>query len=365
MRKTRLTLLGVLASLLVVAPGVAAPGTAFAKGSCKSKAHAHFVGLGGGDSFVLRGHARNCMLARQARAGTGILRQQFGWTRAGAPTTPIARGKRFHFGAYDSWVKAVARHHMRVLAILSNSQGAAPKNFKGFKRFATAMVHRYGPHGSLWKGKNRKYRKWAIHSWQIWNEPNIPQYWGNHVSAKQYVKLLKAGYKGIKRADKHAEVVTAGLPESLIHGAVQATKYIPQLYKHGAKRWFTSLAINPYGPTAGNVMKNIAQARKIMRRHHDRGGKIWVSEVGWGTGGPASRFNVGTKGQARQVGKLLKKAYHHRRGLKIRGLVYYGWKDKAPYSGKDMWGLHTGLHTLSGAAKPSFKVFARVAPHLH
>src|SRR4051812_50157716 len=115
MRKMRLTRLGVLASLLVVA-GVATPGTAFAKGSCKSKAHAHFVGLGGGDSFVLHGHARNCMLARQARAGTGILRQQFGWTRAGSPTPPIARGKRFHFGAYDSWVKAVARHHMRVLA---------------------------------------------------------------------------------------------------------------------------------------------------------------------------------------------------------------------------------------------------------
>ena len=355
---------GAFASVAVLIVGAAAPASAKHAG-CSTRAHAHFVGFGGGDSFSARGHSRDCILAAQARSGAGVLRQQFGWTRAGAPVTPIARGHGFHTGPYDSWMLAVARHHMRALPILSNSQGAAPKDFKGFKRFARAMVRRYGPHGSLWKGKNRKLRRWAVHSWQIWNEPNIPQYWGNHVSAKQYTKLLKAGYQGIKSADKHADVVTAGLPESLIKGAVQATKYIPQLYKHGAKRWFTSLAINPYGPTAGNVMKNIGQARHIMNRHHDRSGHLWVTEVGWGTGGPSSRFNIGSKGQAHQLGKLLHKAYRGRHRMKLQGLVYFGWKDLPSYNGEDMWGLHTGLHTLGGGAKPAFRVFSRIAPHLH
>jgi hypothetical protein len=227
------------------------------------------------------------------------------------------------------------------------------------------MVRRYGPHGSLWKGKNRKYRKWAVHSWQVWNEPNLPQYWGGHPNARQYVKLLKAGYQGIKKADKHAEVVTAGLPQSLIKGAIQATKFIPKIYAAGGKRWFDALAINPYGPTASNVMRNVGKIRRLMNSRHDRHGKLWVAEVGWGTGGPHSRFNIGKKGQAKQLGKLLHKAYKARHRLKLQGLVYYGWQDRPQYSHQDMWGLHTGLRTLRGHAKPSLKVFSRVAPKLH
>jgi hypothetical protein len=380
MIRMRLTLLGALASMAALAPVVAAPApVAVAKkhharkhhkrhkvGPCGHVAHAHFVGLGGGDSLLASGAARDCVLSAQAQAGTGVLRQMFAWTSSGPPTPPIVQGGHYNFAVYDSWVRAVARHHMRILAILSNSpHTGAPRDYAGFKRFATAVVRRYGPHGSLWRGRYRHLRRYAIRSWQIWNEPNLPMYWGDHVSAKQYVKLLKAGYQGIKKADRGADVVTAGMPESLIKGAIQATKYIPQLYRAGAKRWFNTLAVNPYGPTAGNVITNVKQVRRIMNRHHDRAGGMWVAEVGWGTGGPKSRFNIGDKGQARQLGKLLKRLYHARRGLHLHGVVYYGWKDKPPYNGTDQWGLHTGLLTLSGGHKPAFKVFARLAPHLH
>jgi hypothetical protein len=112
-------------------------------------------------------------------------------------------------------------------------------------------------------------------------------------------------------------------------------------------------------------MRNVGKIRRLMNSHHDRHGKLWVAEVGWGTGGPHSRFNIGKKGQAKQLDKLLHKAYKARHRLKLQGLVYYGWQDRPQYSQQDMWGLHTGLRTLRGRAKPSFKIFSRVAPKLH
>jgi polysaccharide biosynthesis protein PslG len=363
MPSLRLALLGAVAALAMLAPA-----TASAAG-CRSDAHAHFVGLGGGDS-LMSGNP-GCILATQARAGAGVLRQGIDWNMI------EQRKGHYSFHSYDRWVLAAAKHHFRILAILSNPPSfraknpagriAPPNSYKAYGRYAAAVVRRYGRNGSLWRGKHRKLRRWAIHSWQIWNEPNIPQYWGNHPNAKQYTRLLKVAARSIHRVDKHAEIVTAGLPESLIKGAIQATKYIPKLYKAGAKKWFTTLAINPYGPTAANVVKNVRQARRIMNRHHDRGGHLWIAEVGWGTGGPKHRFNIGVKGQARQLGKLLHRLYRARHKLKLRGLVYFGWKDRKPYPPNydDQWGLHTGLLTAAGKEKPSYKVFARVAPHLH
>ncbi|HEY2636062.1 MAG TPA: hypothetical protein VGI54_01630, partial [Solirubrobacteraceae bacterium] len=130
---------------------------------------------------------------------------------------------------------------------------------------------------------------------------------------------------------------------------------------------FDTLAINPYAHTAKGVIGSVSSMRKLMNRHHDKGGKLWVTEVGWGTGGPRNRFNIGAKGQARQLKGLLSGLYGKRRGLKLRGVVYFGWEDRPPYppTFKDMWGLHTGLRTIKGKPKASFKVFAKLAPKLH
>jgi hypothetical protein len=40
--------------------------------------------------------------------------------------------------------------------------------------------------------------------------------------------------------------------------------------------------------------------------------------------------------------------------LKLRGFVYFGWRDGQPYNGKDFWGLHTGLLNIEGQPKPAY-----------
>ena len=47
-----------------------------------------------------------------------------------------------------------------------------------------------------------------------------------------------------------------------------------------------------------------------------------------------------------------------RKRLKLRGAVYYAWRDQRVYAGgKHFWGLHTGLHRVNGRPKPAFRAF--------
>jgi hypothetical protein len=190
-----------------------------------------------------------------------------------------------------------------------------------------------------------------IRAWQIWNEPNLKAYWPRGPNPRQYAKLLKAAAGPIKAADPGAEIVTAGMPESKV--GVPLKKFIPALYKAGAKKWFDTLAINPYGHTAARVDKNLAAARTIMRHYHDKA-PIWATEVGWSDSGPGGLQLVGPEGQAVQVGNLIRILVRDRRRLNLRGVVYFNWRDAPPYSDKDFWGLHTGLLTLDGQPKPAY-----------
>jgi hypothetical protein len=225
-----------------------------------------------------------------------------------------------------------------------------PKRYADLGRFGAVLVRRYGPDGTFWS-QNPSVPKLPIRSWQIWNEPNLKAYWGRAPNAKQYARLLRAAAKPIKAADPNAEIVTAGMPESRI--GVPLRKFIPALYRAGAKSAFDVMAINPYGHTADAVIANIARARGLMQRFHDDA-PIWATEIGWSDSGPGGPQRVGPQGQATELGNLVGALVRDRSSLNIRGLVYYQWRDAPPYNGKDFWGLHTGLLTLDGQPKPAY-----------
>jgi hypothetical protein len=339
-----------------------------AKGAaCNARRRGGFVGLGE-DSFVHFGD-RDCVLGLQAKAGAGVLRIVFNW--AGIETRPGV----YDFSRYDVWMRSVANHRMRVLPILFDTPSFygrqsrrgtyPPRNVDAYARFAAAAVARYGPSGSFFRD-NPDVPDVPIRSWQIWNEPNLRVYWLPRPNAREYVQMLRATYQAIKAVDGGAEVVTAGIPATLLSGAIRFERFIGAMYKAKGARYFDTLAPNAYGRTAQDVIGSIGSLRKLMNRKGDRRGKIWVTEVGWGTGGPRSRFNIGERRQAVEIPKLLRGLYRARGRLRLRGVVYFGWQDLRPYAPKfkDMWGLHTGLFKLNGRPKPAYRTFKRVAPSL-
>jgi polysaccharide biosynthesis protein PslG len=335
---------------------------------CSTARRGGFVGIGGGDSFADRTNA-DCILGLQAGSGVGFLRHNFDW--ANVETAP----GQYNFAAEDWWVAATARKRIRILPVLfgapsfyvrrHGSSTSPPSNRAAFGKYAAALVRRYGPNGSFW-AENPGVPKLAIRSWQVWNEPNLSQYWYPRPKPAAYVKLLKVAYKAIKGVDRRAEVLTAGLPDSQQSKAMRFTKFVTGMYRAGGKSAFDTLAPNAYATTARGVIERVGRIRALMRKFGDRRAGIWVTEVGWGTGGPKNRFNIGATRQAREIAKLLRGLYRARHKYRVHGVVYYGWRDKPPYppAFKDMWGLHTGLFTLKGTPKPGYRAFARVAPGL-
>jgi hypothetical protein len=326
-----------------------------------------FVGITAEDVFAGDAGYRQRNLKSQRRLGIGLIRQTFDWS-----TIERSPG-RYDFSYHDEFVASAAARGITVLPILFRAPAfrarthragwaCPPRRNAAFAAFARALVRRYGRRGTLWR-QRPGLRKLPIRSWQVWNEPNLPQYWCGRPKAKRYVAMLRVVGRAIKRADRKADVVTAGLPPSKLRGAVRIGKYIRQFYAAGARRHFDSLAINSYARDHRELRALLRSIRRLMNRRGDRRGRIWITELGWGDRGPKSRFIVGARGQARQISKSLALIRKQRRRLGLRGFVYYSWRDSAPYPPKykDLWGLHTGLLRRNGSPKPAYRAFGRRA----
>ncbi len=326
---------------------------------------AGFVGVTSEDAFGVGGGYPERTFAAQRKAGIRLVRQTFNWA-----LIEQAAGT-YDFSFQDRFVLAAASKGVAVLPVLFNppashagrTRGRAtppPKTNASMAAFAAAAVRRYGPNGSLWR-ENPGKRKLPIRQWQIWNEPSLPVYWGGKPNAKAYVKLLRAASDAIKKLDRRAEVVTAGIPPSVLRGAVSINKYIKQMYKAGGKRAFDTLAVNSYARSAGELHARLAGVRKLMNAAGDRRAKIWITEIGWCDTGPRHRFCVGKARQSKLIKESLRQIKKDRRAMRLRGFVYFSWRDGKPYAPayKNLWGLHTGLLKLNGKNKPALNVFKR------
>jgi hypothetical protein len=133
------------------------------------------------------------------------------------------------------------------------------------------------------------------------------------------------------------------------------------MYAAKAAKYFDSLAINSYARDHRQLGRMLRSIRKQMNARGDRRGRIWITEIGWGDRGPEHRYIVGEKGQATRIAKSLALIRKQRKKLGLRGVVYFCWRDGAPYAPdfKDMWGLHTGLLDINGNPKQGFDVFGR------
>jgi len=151
-------------------------------------------------------------------------------------------------------------------------------------------------------------------------------------------------------------VLSAGLPESRL--GIRFGTYVRALYRAGGRSGFDVFALHPYSSSARGVLAAVRRTRALMRRYGDAAKPVWVTELGWASGGPRSPFTFDPLSQAQLVANTIDALSMQRRALRIAGFVYFDWKDGAPYPGRsDFWGLHTGLVTNAGVAKPSLAAF--------
>jgi polysaccharide biosynthesis protein PslG len=327
------------------------------------KLPADFFGLVTEDAFAGSTSYRRRTLAREARMGVGLIRQTFDWSQI-----ETARG-HYDFARYDALVADAARAGMRVMPVVlrpppfrSAGPRAAPpdrtyppRRFGDLGRFLATLARRYGPRGSLWVTHDDLPRR-PVRSWQVWNEPSLPPYWASGPDPAAYVRMLKAASAAVKRVDPGAVVVSAGLPQSRL--GIPFAKFLNGMYDAGAASAFDVLAVHPYARDEQGVIAAVEEARDLMASRGDDAA-IWVTELGWASGGPVSPFTAGKLGQAARIRRALSLLARRRPDLGVRGVVYYAWRDSRPYPPdfRDFWGLHTGLHDLAGRPKPALEAF--------
>ena len=113
-----------------------------------------------------------------------------------------------------------------------------------------------------------------VDAFEIWNEPNWLFWKGSN---RHFYALSTAAAKRAKEADPDA-VILAG-STFRVH-----RRFMRGMFKAGAFENTDGISVHPYASDALNTIKQIDKLRKIMGEfNYDR--PIWVTEVGYATGG--------------------------------------------------------------------------------
>jgi polysaccharide biosynthesis protein PslG len=215
------------------------------------------------------------------------------WVRADFDWSAIEvnRGE-FNWAYSDGVVKEASARRMTVLPILSHTpvwarpagtnSSTPPGHVSDFADFARAAAARYAPLG--------------LHTWEIWNEPNISDFWQPAPDANRYGELFRAAAATVRAVDPIATLLIGGLTrgsDTADGSRISQTKYVEQLYANGAAQLATAIAVHPYsfpslpiGANAGVVggIDDVPALHQVMERHGDGGKMVWITEFGAPTG---------------------------------------------------------------------------------
>jgi hypothetical protein len=360
-----LVLTACLAALAVLAGTLATPA-----GAANPAPNPFFGTWSDGMSVI----AQNGNAASTARlddvsgSGVGLVRQYIWWDRI--ETSPGT----YDWAVLDELVKEATARGVGILPTLlytpsfyqSKPDGAKyiwpPADPQTMARFATALVKRYGTHGTYWKCTNFPVAGWScpepyrpIQMWEVWNEPDLGAWWKGAPSATDYLDLLKAVHDAVKAADPQAKIVLG----SMTNRAAQDDGFLAQLYALGAKNYFDYLSLNAYARDVGSMMAFVKAVRGIAAANGDAAKPLVVTEWGWATDGGSSYIVADEGCQAALLYNGARQLYARRGAsdLNLVAAIHFQWQDAMEPSQGGSWPNYAGVRRYAannqiGAAKP-------------
>src|SRR3954462_6481888 len=204
----------------------------------------------------------------------------------------------YQWGALDEAVSLTAPEGLRVLPFLYGTPHwlgrptALPvengRQRRAWSAFLRAAAERYGAAGEFWAehapGSADFVPKTPIRTWQIWNEPNF-FYFARPASPERYGRLLKLSRQALRRGDRGARTIAAGLfgdPRPRPPLAMKATVFLERLLRvPGVRAALDGIALHPYVPDVAALRREVEALRRVAIRSRDRRVGLYVTEMGW------------------------------------------------------------------------------------
>ena len=216
---------------------------------------------GFGVNIHFRGEPRD--LDMIADAGLKFIRMDLTWGG-------VEREKGiYNFGGYDALTEGCVKRGIRILYILdySNQLHESDRSVRttegreAFARFAEAAAKRYAGKGILW---------------EIWNEPNLKQFWTPQPSVEDYCALVETTAPLVRKADPSGTIAapaTSGIP----------FEWLEECFKKGLLEWVDVLTVHPYrSQPPETVIKDYARLRELNKRYAPEGKEMPIISGEWG-----------------------------------------------------------------------------------
>ena len=201
-------------------------------------------------------------------------------------------------------------------------------------------------------------------AWEVWNEPNLSEFWEAPDPAGAYARLLKAAYPAAKAAHPGARIVGGSLSQS-------DHAFTRRLYDLGVKGSFDAFSVHPYSDNVSpldprstvdarySFLRGVPKVREVMLANGDRS-PVWLTESGWSTATVRSSdpWRNGVT-EAQQARFMREQARQVARWPWVKANIWYRLMD----SGADRADMvdNYGLFRVDGTAKPAWAAFRSAA----
>lgn len=312
-------------------------------------------GINGNELFRLQSADLEIRVQKFKELGVKWVRFDFDWSVI-QPTSST-----YNIAGHDRVVESLHAAGIKVLGIIAYTPGWAnggqstkfypPTSNKNFAKFASYLAGRY-------KGK--------VSAWEIWNEPNLGQFWGPAADPSAYSALLRQAYPAIKRVAPEATVVTGGLAQPGNSATnMESLQFLQLMYGSGARNYFDAVGNHPYTSPrlpldsgAYNWRKMYATTpsfRSVMDQYGDGAKKIWVTEYG----GPTYGTDLyGTRMTEDQQAAMVTQSLQLAASYSWMGpMFWYNFKDFCGYDASRSTECYYGLLRSDSTPKPAYSAY--------